>query len=215
MMYCWGDNEFGQFGDGTTTSSLTPSGHLAQAFLRFLRQLIWSPAHIPTPARPRRTTRWILGAPQYEWTGRRPHRAVDRHDSGPRIDECERGCGGARRWRRAHVCVDSDVRRRVDSTWLPAPFGPRSRVVLGRQYLWTARYDHRDSARIRVRVEPDRCVCDRGGRAHHSCAISGGAVWCWGDNAAGELGDGTTTSSPVPVAVRGISTAVRDRGGIR
>jgi alpha-tubulin suppressor-like RCC1 family protein len=41
----------------------------------------------------------------------------------------------------------------------------------------------------------------------HSCAIaagggvSGGAVWCWGDNGEGQLGNGTTTTNPVPSVV--------------
>ncbi len=35
----------------------------------------------------------------------------------------------------------------------------------------------------------------------HSCMIQGGKGYCWGDNASGELGNGTTVSSTVPVPV--------------
>ena len=44
--------------------------------------------------------------------------------------------------------------------------------------------------------------------AAHTCAIlAGGAVRCWGSNERGELGDGTTTRRFTPVAVAGITTA--------
>ena len=37
----------------------------------------------------------------------------------------------------------------------------------------------------------------------HSCAVTtDGAVWCWGGNAFGQLGDGTATTRPLPVRVQ-------------
>lgn len=39
----------------------------------------------------------------------------------------------------------------------------------------------------------------------HSCALrDDGSVWCWGGNARGELGDGTTTVRPSPTKVLGL-----------
>jgi hypothetical protein len=48
------------------------------------------------------------------------------------------------------------------------------------------------------------------GGTEHFCALRrDGAVSCWGSNAAGQLGDGTTKDQAVPVAVRGLAGVQR------
>lgn len=43
----------------------------------------------------------------------------------------------------------------------------------------------------------------------HTCALAeAGDVWCWGENYAGQLGDGSRWPSGLPVAVRGLHDAV-------
>lgn len=53
-------------------------------------------------------------------------------------------------------------------------------------------------------------VVELAGGGAGTCAVtSAGAVKCWGENFAGQLGDGTTTASNVPVDVIGLSSGVK------
>jgi alpha-tubulin suppressor-like RCC1 family protein len=57
-------------------------------------------------------------------------------------------------------------------------------------------------------------VAQVGAGRYHSCARAADAVYCWGSNARGQLGDGTSMDSYTPVAVRGIGPSMDvDTGG--
>lgn len=54
---------------------------------------------------------------------------------------------------------------------------------------------------LRVQMSGDVTAVSAGAR--HACAIAQGLAYCWGDNRSGQLGDGTTGPSPIPVRVSG------------
>src|SRR5262249_34837079 len=48
--------------------------------------------------------------------------------------------------------------------------------------------------------------------AYHTCALAGGAVYCWGFGGDGALGGGTATSSNTPVRIQGLSFVALEVG---
>jgi alpha-tubulin suppressor-like RCC1 family protein len=57
-------------------------------------------------------------------------------------------------------------------------------------------------------AEQCACVTSLDGGTHHTCAVKTSAtVFCWGDNAGGQLGDSSTVDRQTPVQVRVTSTA--------
>ncbi len=66
-------------------------------------------------------------------------------------------------------------------------------------------WGHRDAASLPA---PFPAVRDFSVGESHRCAVlENGSVHCWGDNSRGQLGDGTTSSRPLGVPVRGLSEA--------
>lgn len=61
---------------------------------------------------------------------------------------------------------------------------------------------------------PSTDVSQLTGGSSHSCALlSDGTIRCWGSNGLGQLGNGTTTDSNIPVAVSGLSGATAIAAG--
>jgi alpha-tubulin suppressor-like RCC1 family protein len=63
-------------------------------------------------------------------------------------------------------------------------------------------------------TEDHHAVSVAGGQFHSCAATSDGEVHCWGDNGSGQLGNGTTTPSPIAVPVSGLDDAVAVAAGI-
>ena len=56
-------------------------------------------------------------------------------------------------------------------------------------------------------------VSPASGGSSHACALAGGSIWCWGNNATGALGDPSALSDGTPFHVPGIDTAVEIASG--
>ncbi len=68
-----------------------------------------------------------------------------------------------------------------------------------------------DEANDENHVVPLTGVVDLAAGARHTCAVTGDdKVWCWGRNSDGQLGDGTTNPSAVPVQVSGTPSSFVD-----
>lgn len=73
--------------------------------------------------------------------------------------------------------------------------------------------DHGQSAGHQALLAGATVVSLASGKGHSCVALEDGSIQCWGANESGQLGDGTTTDSRVPVLVHGLPPAAEVRAG--
>ena len=182
---CWGDNTFGQLGNGTTTSSAT-----AVDVSNITAATDLGAGHTHACATLANGTLRCWGRNDFGQLG--DGTTVDRTAPVAVVgitDAVEIGGG------RSFTCAISQSPR-ILSCWGINSFGQLGDGTTVDKLTPVA-----------VGPLPGEPVIIEGGFAHTCTAITTGEVFCWGNNAVGQLGDGTTNSSSSPVQVIGVMGA--------
>jgi alpha-tubulin suppressor-like RCC1 family protein len=181
-LWCWGNNAYGQLGDGTTASKSTPVE--VTAFGTTVVDVALGDFH--SCARKQDGTLWCWGYNVYGQLGNgatvNKSSPVELTALGTTVVDVALG--------RDHTCA-----RKQDGTlrcW-------------GNNYSGQLGDGTTADKSSPVEVTAlGTTVIDVALGGYHSCALKPGAtLWCWGSNNSGQLGDGTTVgkSSPVQVAL--------------
>jgi alpha-tubulin suppressor-like RCC1 family protein len=187
--YCWGWNDLGQLGDGTTTDRSSPTP--VAGGLRFVK----------LSAGYASTCGLTSDGTAYCWGFNESGQLGVGTDMGPESCLEQRPCStvpvrvaGGLRW--ASISIEHFHACAVTPT--------------GAAYCWGA--NHTGATGIGTTQHTTRPTAVAGGLTftsvdagrEHSCGVTvAGVGYCWGENTYGQLGDGTTTRSYVPVRVAG------------
>ncbi|MBU1411776.1 hypothetical protein KKC22_09700 [Myxococcota bacterium] len=186
-VWCWGNNNFGSVGDGTTTHRLVPTA--VSTLGSGVTALAAGELH--TCALKTDGSVWCWGKNDYGQLGDNSttHRQVPTAVSALSSGVTALAAGDL------HTCaIKTD-----GSAWC---WGRNEKGQLG----------DGTSTQSLVPVAVDTLVSgvvamDAGTK--HTCALkTNGSVWCWGDNFHGQVGDNTTTSRLVPTEVSGLTAGV-------
>ena len=190
---CWGRNNQGQLGDGTTTTRWVPtavSGGLSFAYLAVNNNdLAWETSCGVTP-----------DGDAYCW-GLNNYGQLGRGTTGAQFDEPEKVFGGLRFTSvspgTSHTCgvtTDGDA-----YCW-----GSNNRGQLGNGVAGAT-----EGTNTPTLVTGGHVFRYVGAGRDFSCGLTeSGDVYCWGYNGNGQLGDGTTTDRSEPVLVLGLPVGI-------
>jgi len=194
----WGNNRYGQLGNGAKTQSFTPvevrlaSGQLLSNVVEI------AAGDYHSVARLKDGTVWSWGWNLYGQLG--DGTQVDSPNPVQVIGLPAAATALTARFRGSGVIL-ADANRTM-RLW-----GDNEGGQLG-----IGNNDGRFSTPVQPLVIADAVALDAGD--HHNMVVLGnGQIWAWGRNAEGQLGDGTGVASPLPVQVKGINNAVAVTGG--
>ena len=184
-VWCWGDNGYGQLGDGTTADSPVP----VQVSGQVTGWAAVSAGAIHTCAVKVDHALWCWGDNGYGELG---DGTTDRSPVPVQVS------GQATGWAAVTAGIYHTCAVKTDHTlWC---WGDNASGQLGDGTTTL------QPSPVPVQVSgqaTDWAAVSAGGG--YTCAVKiDGTVWCWGSNGYGQLGDGTTTVSPVPVQVSGV-----------
>ena len=175
--YCWGRNQYGQLGDGTTTNRNVPTPVTGGIIFE---QISAGSTHVCGLTPSHSTYCWGLNDHGQLGTGDATTRTTPALVSGGHpFAQVSAGF--------AHTCA-------ADTTGAGYCWGSNTDATLGDG----TRTDRRVPTAVKGGLSIE--VVDAGG--HHTCALTTtSSAYCWGANQYGQLGDGTTTSRTTPSAV--------------
>ncbi|MBK7201880.1 RCC1 repeat-containing protein [Candidatus Amarolinea dominans] len=182
---CWGRNEYGQLGDGTTIQRLTPVDVVG---LNNVMAVSAGYFHTCALTMDGGVKCWGRNSNGQLGDGTLENRSAPVDVSGLTSGAATVSAGGM------HSCAST-------TTGGVKCWGSNSRGQLGNDTV-TWQWVPMDVSGL-----TDAAAVDAG--YEHTCAwASGGGAWCWGRNDQGQLGDGTILDRSAPVGIVGLTTDV-------